>query len=140
MTERLKVLVVDDSPDDRFILARALSKTGVPVEVFEVEDGGEAIDFLRQEGRFKDPQTFPRPHLIFLDLKMPGLNGFDVLRWLQQNPSDPPIQVVVLSGSELESDKRLARELGASIYLIKPATPDQLRDLLCRDLRIAVAG
>ncbi len=140
MAEKIRVLIVDDSPDDRFILARALAKTGSPVELFEVEDGGEAIDFLSQAGRFAAPQACPRPHLIFLDLKMPGLNGFDVLRWMQQNPGEPPIQVVVLSGSELESDKRLARELGASIYMSKPATPDQLRELLTHDLRLTVVG
>jgi CheY-like chemotaxis protein len=124
------VLLVDDSPEDRFLTARALAKTGLQTINFEAEDGSEAIDFLRHTGRFSDPQAFPRPDLILLDLKMPGVNGFDFLQWFRDQAFDIPAKVVIVSGSELERDLEMARELGAVAYLTKPPTPHQLRDLI----------
>ena len=137
MEHEIKVLIVDDSSDDRFILARALRKTGFSVAVFEAEDGAEAIDFLSHQGGFADPATYPKPEVIFLDLKMPVKNGFDVLHWMRERTFQPPIRVVVVSGSELDQDIRLAHELGADRYLTKPVTADQLRISLASVSKLA---
>lgn len=135
MPASIKILVADDSPDDRFILERALRKTGLPVEIFEVEDGQEAIEFLSQRGRFGDPEQFPWPDLLLLDLKMPGYNGFDVLSWIQQHPGPRPLKTIVLSGSEMKADIQQAQALGAVAYTTKPPAPEQLRDLIATQIR-----
>jgi CheY-like chemotaxis protein len=137
MHRSILVLIADDLSDDRYLLARALRKTGLPFVIYEVEDGAETIDFLSHQGRFADVAAYPRPDVLFLDLKMPVRTGFDVLRWIQQNPGFAPVTTIVVSGSELEADIQTARELNAPHYLTKPATPEQLRGLLCVTLKVA---
>jgi DNA-binding response OmpR family regulator len=122
MNHPIRILIVDDSADDRFFLRRALGKTHFPVQIFEAKAGDEAIAFLQSPA---PPR--PNPDVMFLDLKMPGKTGFDVLRWMQEHPTDPKMLIVVLSGSELETDKRLAHELGAQHYIVKSPSLEQLR-------------
>lgn len=126
----INILVADDSSDDRLILSIILERTGLAHELFETQDGDEAIDFLSHSGPFSDPERFPKPDLFLLDLKMPGKNGFDVLEWLRQNPTAAPGQTVILSGSELPTDMERAREMGAADYLGKPPSLTRLRQLL----------
>ncbi len=126
----IKILVADDSADDRLILSVILDRTGLPYELFETQDGDEAIEFLSHSGAFADPERFPKPDLFLLDLKMPGKNGFAVLEWLCQNPSAAPGQTIILSGSELPTDIDRAREMGAADYLGKPPSLTRLRQLL----------
>lgn len=98
--------------------------------LFEAEDGEEAIDYLTQQGRFSDSAAFPRPSVIFVDLNMPDRNGFDVLRWLQTQPWRNELRVIVISGSNEPLDRRLAAELGANGYLVKPASTQKIEQLL----------
>jgi CheY-like chemotaxis protein len=130
MDEELTVLLVDDSPDDRYFFRRAISRSGLRIRLFEAEDGEEAIDYLRNEGRFSDSAAFPRPSVIFLDLNMPGRNGFDVLRWLQTQPCRNELRVIVISGSNEPHDRSLAAELGVNGYLVKPASTQKIEDAL----------
>jgi CheY-like chemotaxis protein len=130
MDEELTVLLVDDSPDDRYFFRRAISRAGLRTTLFEAEDGEEAIDYLTQQGRFSDSAAFPRPDVIFLDLNMPGRNGFDMLRWLQTQPYRNELRVVVISGSNEPHDRTLAAELGANGYLVKPATTQKIEQEL----------
>jgi DNA-binding response OmpR family regulator len=95
-----------------------------------VDDGVEAMDYLRNEGRFKSVHRFPVPDVMFLDLKMPGCNGFDVLRWMKERSLVTTVKVIVLSGSAEPRDIALARELGARDYIVKPITAAQLHPLL----------
>jgi DNA-binding response OmpR family regulator len=85
-----------------------------------VSHGGEAIDYLSGSGRFSDRERYPYPTLILLDLKMPMVDGFEVLRWMRAQSSATMPPVIVLSYSNLEEDRRLARELGAARYSVKP--------------------
>src|SRR3954468_18726900 len=97
-----KVLLAEDSEDDAFFFQIALENTGVPCDLAHVGNGQQAIEDLRatQSGQDGAP---PVPDLVFLDLKMPVLNGFDVLRWISQKTFTPPLWVAVLSGSDLAS-------------------------------------
>jgi CheY-like chemotaxis protein len=115
-------LLVEDSPDDSFFFQRALKQGSTPCDLQHVTDGRMAIDFLRE------CQSKPGlvPDIIFLDLKMPILNGFEVLEWLRSQPPMPATLVVVLSGSNEESDKRRAKELGAAGYIVKPVLSAQI--------------
>src|SRR6185436_361530 len=111
------ILLVEDSEDDAFFFRRTVEKSGISCLLEHVRDGGEAVEFL-QKCCNSGPHELPQ--VIFLDLKMPVLNGFDVLEWMRTQTFPTPIQVIVLSGSEHHSDKVRATELGASSYLVKP--------------------
>lgn len=108
---------MEDSEDDAYFFKRTLQKSGHTCAFHRATNGAEAVDFL-QKASAPDSSTLPR--VIFLDLKMPVLNGFEVLDWLRHQSFAGQMRVVVLSGSEYEDDKHRATELGASDYLVKP--------------------
>ena len=128
------VLHVEDSEDDAFFLQRAVTKNSPALTVRRVSDGGKALEYLTGAGAFKDRERFPLPELVLLDLKLPGLDGFDVLAWTRAQPALHNLPIFVLSSSALESDIRKAKELGADRYLVKSAdfkeAADAVRKLL----------
>jgi CheY-like chemotaxis protein len=124
------ILLVDDSEDDRFFFGLALKKSGIRARLVSVEDGEEAIEYLKQSGRFSDAAEFPRPDYLFLDLKMPRRNGFEVLAWIAQQSPQTTFPIIVLSGSHEPSDMRRAQEFGATEYLVKPITEQTLRRII----------
>src|SRR3954447_20697293 len=128
------ILLVEDLSDDVFFIERALGKAGVPNPLAVVSNGHEAIHYLDGHGHFADRGQYPLPGLLLLDLKMPQMDGFDVLAWLLPQRQFDNMAVVVLSGSELESDIVKAKELGADDYHVKPAGVDGLVALV-RGLR-----
>jgi CheY-like chemotaxis protein len=95
-----------------------------------VTDGREAIDYFSGEGKFHDRELFPLPAITFLDLKLPYLSGFQVLRWIREHPIFRELVVVVLTSSDEERDVRRATALGVHTYMVKPPTPDRLKALL----------
>jgi CheY-like chemotaxis protein len=129
MTERKKpiVLLVEDSDDDAFLFKWTLRKSGLDCGVDHVVDGKVAIEYLKKAST-SESSAFP--HTIFLDLKMPVLNGFEVLKWLRTQTFSSPVHVLVLSGSEQQADKERAFQLGAEEYLVKPVTVEDLQRVL----------
>ncbi len=123
------VLLADDSPDDRFFLRRAMDDCARFRPIAEVEDGADAIAYLKGEGDFSDRSKYALPDLLLLDLKMPRASGFDVLKWLKDS-AFPSLMVAVLSGSVLDSDKDKCRQLGAHAYFTKCASVSQLKLML----------
>jgi CheY-like chemotaxis protein len=126
-TTKSSLLLVEDSEDDAFFFKRTLQKSGMNCVLHRVADGAEAIDFLRSTS-ISNSQELPK--VIFLDLKMPVLNGFEVLEWLQTQTFTPHLRVIVLSGSEHENDKTRAAQMGAMDYLVKPVTTSDLNRFL----------
>lgn len=124
----LKILLVDDSDDDRCFFAWAFKNSGVTGEVLETEDGEEAIRLLTQ---MIAPRSAPAelPETMFLDLKMPGRNGFEVLQWIREQPALKSLKVFVLTGSDAPSDMERARELGANGYIVKPITAEKIGEI-----------
>jgi CheY-like chemotaxis protein len=122
-TQRPFVLLIDDSPDDAFFFLRTLRVSGLAGRVVHVDDGGLAIQYLAKatadEGQL--------PDLVFLDLKMPTVNGFEVLSWIRTQRFSPPLDIAVLSGSEQGDDVERALALGAAAYYVKPILDGQLK-------------
>ena len=121
------VLLVEDSEDDAFFFKRTLQKSGANCFLRHVLDGAAAIGVLKQAS-ISDALEFPLA--MFLDLKMPVMNGFEVLAWLRAQSFPASMKVFVLSGSNQQEDKERALRLGAAEYLVKPVRVRDFRRLL----------
>ena len=124
------VLLVEDSPDDAFMVQRALNQAGVAQQVIHLKDGEEAVDYLSGNPPYDNRERFPIPALILLDLKMPRLSGLDVLTWLQTRPDLAHVPVVVLTGSVRSEDRREAEKRGAVGYQVKPVAFEDLLEIV----------
>jgi two-component system, response regulator len=112
------ILLVEDNPDDEALTMRAIRKqTGIPVVV--TRDGAEALDFLLGTGDYRGRDLSVVPSLILLDLKLPKLNGLDVLRRIREDEETHNIPVVVFTSSTEERDVRESYRLGANSYICK---------------------
>ncbi len=127
MTDNLIVLV-EDNEDDIFFMSRALKGAGITQPVRVLTDGQQASEFLTSSGP-GGPASSPVPSLVFLDLKLPYCTGFEVLEAMRREGTLENTQVVILTSSPEERDRRRARELGAAAYLVKPPTPAMLKEL-----------
>jgi CheY-like chemotaxis protein len=122
------VIVVEDEPDEVFLLKQAFQRVGLKNPLLVLRDGQEAIDYLSRPGAASGPGV--PPALMLLDLKMPRKTGFEVLEWLRRQPGLKRIVVVVMSSSNLMSDVNRAYELGCNSYLLKPGNVDQLAEMV----------
>jgi CheY-like chemotaxis protein len=119
-TRQQPILLVEDNPDDVFFMCYELKKAGIGHPVHIATDGQQAMDYLRGAGPYADRKAFPLPSVLLLDLKLPYLNGFEVLSWLRSQPGLNRLPVFVLSGSSEERDRDRASQLGARGYFVKP--------------------
>lgn len=115
------ILLVEDNPDDIMITKRAFAKGRILNKLYVVQDGEEAIEFLRKRGKYKD---VPTPTLVLLDLKMPKMNGFEVLEQIKGDKDLKSIPIVVLTSSERDKDIEEAYKLGCNSYIVKPVNFD----------------
>ena len=120
MSDHAVILLVEDREDDILLIRRAFKKAFLNNPLFVVRDGEEAIDYLRGEAKYSNRKEFPLPDLLLLDLKMPRVDGFGVLKWLRQQPGLSSLRVVVLTSSDYISDVNRAYELGANSFMVKP--------------------
>jgi len=125
--KRNAILVVEDAEDDALLIRRTLSKAGVPNPRRFVQSGEDAISFLRGDGRYSVRENFPLPALVLLDLKLPGMGGFEVLQWIRSNPDLNDLRVIVLTTSENIRDVTKAYQLGANSFLVKPLEFENIR-------------
>lgn len=130
MNPNQHILIGEDNEDDVFILQRALQKAGISNPTHICADGEEVISYLKAEGRYADRQKYDFPRMLLLDLKMPRLTGFDVLRWLGGHPDCAVIPTMVLTSSREPRDIQEAYRLGANAYLVKPASFEDLQQIL----------
>ena len=124
------ILIVEDSSDDFFFLQRSFNLADVINELRLVSDGQQAVDYLQGNAPFHDRAAYPLPSLILLDLKLPLMDGFEVLSWIRQQPLLKNIIVIVLTSSSEEKDVARAYELGANAFLVKPTSIDKLTDIV----------
>ncbi len=118
--EPIVVLHVEDNQDHAHLVARNFQRHRVANVVHLVEDGEAALDYLLRRGDYEDPQTSPHPHLILLDLRLPKIDGLEVLRTIKTTDRLASVPVVVLTSSETERDIARAYEYHANSYLVKP--------------------
>lgn len=121
------ILLVEDDEDDIFIFKRALANAKIDNPLTVVTNGQEAIDYLSHSGKFADANKYPIPFVIFLDLKLPYRDGYDVLTWIRQQSALKSAVVVVLTGSDETRDHQRAYTLGARSYLVKPPDASDIR-------------
>jgi CheY-like chemotaxis protein len=119
------ILLAEDSPDDVVLIRRAFERAGFHNPIQVVPDGEKAIQYLKGEGIYADRQRYPVPQILLLDLKMPSLNGFDVLSWIRQRPEWKCLPIIVITTSFYGADIEQAYELGANSFLTKPAQFDE---------------
>src|SRR5919108_2615729 len=115
------LLYVDDSPDDQLLFQRSCESVGVSFELKLVNSGTEAIRYLSGEMELGDRTRHPLPDLIFLDLKMPEMDGFQVLRWIRANPATRSIPVALYTGSFIAEDIVKGYAEGANPFISKPS-------------------
>ena len=121
----VRVLVAEDNEDHRFFTMRALRDVeGVRTDVVGVRNGEEAMACVLQQGEYADK---PLPNIIFLDLRMPKMNGFEVLARIKQDAELACIPVVVLTSSDRDEDVDMAFRLGSNSYVRKPGSAEELR-------------
>ena len=123
------ILLVDDSKDDSLLLKHEFERAGLANPLFFLSSGADAISYLAGEGEFHDRSIYPMPSVLLLDLKMPGMDGFDVLSWIGKRPELKRLLIVVLSGCADVKQVTRAYELGANSYLTKPTNPYDLWNL-----------
>lgn len=134
MLDEIPILLAEDDENDIFLMGRAFDRAKIPNRLFVVRNGQEAIDYLSGTGQYADREKFPLPGLMLLDLKMPWMDGFDVLKWLRNHDQFNMLPVVVLTSSKLQADVDQSRQLGVFDYRVKPQSFDDLV-LLLDDVR-----
>ena len=123
-------LLVEDDRAYARLVQHTLRRARPVQTIYHVSDGGEALDYVFGRGEFADRARFPLPDIILLDLRMPRVDGFEVLRQLKGNPETRPITVVVMTSSDLASDQARCQEYGADQFLTKPGQLTELFERL----------
>jgi CheY-like chemotaxis protein len=126
------ILLVEDDPNDTLLIRRAFVKANLGGQLKSVASGDEAIKYLKGAEDYADRGRFPLPFLLLLDLKMPGRDGFEVLRWVRTQTEFRRLLVVVLTSSNLQADVDRAYELGANSYLVKPVEFGEMVNMIQR--------
>ena len=129
------ILLVEDREDDVLLTKQAFLRAGIVNPLYVVCDGEEAIAYLSGTGKFKDRAEFPVPDLVLLDINMPKLDGFGVLKWVRNDSALKMLHIVMLSTSDQGDDIDKSYALGANSYLVKPSDFEAFTDLLSLTVR-----
>ncbi len=130
MGEPVLVMLVEDNPDHAELVMRAFEDHRIANEIRHFTDGQTALDYLFRRGDFGDPVSSPRPHVILLDLRLPRVDGLEVLKSIKESEDLKAIPVVILTTSEAERDVARAYYNHANSYLVKPMGYEEFRKLM----------
>jgi CheY-like chemotaxis protein len=128
--EPTHILLVEDNLDHAELVRRSLVEHRVANRIHHLTDGQSAIDYLFRRGAFADPATHPRPHIVLLDLRLPRVDGLDVLKAIKEDKDLRTIPVVVLTTSSTERDIKAAYRSYVNSYLVKPVGFDDFQKLM----------
>jgi two-component system response regulator len=120
MENEIEILLVEDNPNDAEMTLRALKKRHIANRIIHLKDGAEALDFFNGTREFEGRDISSFPKVVLLDLKMPKVDGIEVLRYLKSNEHTKTIPVVVLTSSREDPDIKTCYELGVNSYIVKP--------------------
>ena len=120
MLDRAVILLAEDEEDYVLLIRHAFEKGNILNPLYVVHNGQEVIQYLKGDGKYSDRDEFPLPDLLLLDLKMPRVNGFEVLKWIREQPGLSALRVLVLTSSDEIRDVNMAYQLGANSFLVKP--------------------
>lgn len=119
-SKAIDILLVEDNPRDAELTIRALKKKNLANRLFHVEDGAEALDFMFARGKYVERQQNILPKVILLDLKLPKIDGLEVLRALRADERTKTIPIVIVTSSTQDPDIKAAYAFGANSYVVKP--------------------
>jgi two-component system, response regulator len=122
--EQVEILLVEDNPADAEMTLRAFRRSNLLNRVHWVKDGEEALEYLFRTGAYAGRDARPVPKLVLLDIKMPKVDGIEVLRRLKQDPATRAIPAVIMTSSNEERDVMESYRLGVNSYIVKPVTSD----------------
>jgi len=126
----IEILLVEDNPDDEELTLHTLNENKLANHIKVVRDGAEALDYLFATGAYEGRNIHDRPRLILLDLKLPKLDGIQVLEKIKSDPHTKQIPVVILTSSKEEPDIAKCYDLGANSYIVKPVAFDEFRECI----------
>ncbi len=127
--EQVEILLVEDSPHDAELTMRAFKKGGLANQLMWVDNGEQALDYLFRRGQYEGrAETCPR--LVLLDLKMPGMDGIEVLREIKGDDRTRRIPIVVMTTSQESQDMHQAYDLGVNSYIVKPIDFNSVTDIV----------
>ncbi|HWZ84404.1 MAG TPA: response regulator [Terriglobales bacterium] len=128
MNEQTDILIVEDDQDDLDLALHALEREHLANKIFVARDGEEALDFLFCRGAFADRSFEHPPKVVLLDLKLPKVNGIEILKQVKSDPRTKSVPVVILTSSKEERDLMESYNLGANSYIQKPVDFKQFRE------------
>lgn len=128
--EPIHILLVEDNPDHAELVRRSLEEHRVANRLHHLTDGQSALDYLFRRGAFADPASSPRPHIVLLDLRLPRVDGLEVLKAIKEDNDLRTIPVVVLTTSGAEKDIATAYRRYVNSYLVKPVGFDDFQNLM----------
>ncbi len=124
-SKKIEILLIEDNPDDVKLALKAFEKSQLTNCIHIVNDGEEALDFIYSKGKFENHEKFSDLKLILLDLKLPKIDGLEVLKIIKSDPQRKKIPIVVLTSSKEERDILESYKLGVNSYIVKPIDFDQ---------------
>lgn len=130
LPEHAVILLAEDLENDVVLIRHALDRAGVKNPFHVARDGEECLAYLYGEGKYANRDEYPLPDLLLLDLKMPKVDGFEVLREVRRNKAFAPLRIIVLTSSEQVYDVDKAYDLGANSFLVKPLEFENLTALM----------
>ena len=116
----VEILLVEDNPHEAALTIRSLKKHNLANKLLHIDDGAEALDYIFSKGKYADNTAIFKPSLILLDLKLPKVDGLEILRQLKANERTSIIPVVILTSSKEENDIITSYQLGINSYIVKP--------------------
>ena len=130
MKKEYEIIIVEDNPEDSELMMRSLKKNNLSNNLILLEDGELALDFFFRRGKYKERKATKSNLMIFLDLKLPKVDGLEILRQLKSNKNTKKIPVVIVSSSKQDPDINTAYELGANSYVVKPVDYEKFTETI----------
>lgn len=124
MKHEFEIVIVEDNPNDAELMVRSLKKNRLANSLVVLEDGEQALDFIFCRGQYADRDSTGSPKVIFLDLKLPKVDGLEVLKQMKSNEQTRKIPVIIITSSKEDPDIAAAYDLGANSYVVKPVDFD----------------